>query len=160
MDQTISYRTASDTDLLTICKLGQLLNSVHHAARPDIYSAATLDYSRDFPHWKTSFESPGQVVFLAHVGAHAAGFITASLMSSSGPLMQPMKVVRIGSVCVTEEFWGNGIGRGLVAEVKDWAVGQGAADLRLAVWEFNAHAIRLYAEFGFETRALEMGMRL
>lgn len=160
MDDAITYRHANQQDLLTICQLGQLLNAVHHAARPDIYTDATLDHARDLSHWKSCFESAAQVVFIAHVGAHPAGFITASLSSSAGPLMAPMTIVRIGSVCVAEQFWGNGIGRGLVSQVREWAVEHGAEDIRLAVWTFNEHAIALYTEIGFETRALEMGMRL
>lgn len=160
MEDAITLRQAIKEDLLTICQLGQLLNAVHHAARPDIYTDATLDHSRDLPHWKSCFENPAQVVFIAHVGAQPAGFITASLSSSAGPLMQAMNIVRIGSVCVAEPFWGNGIGRGLVQHVRDWAVKHDAQDIRLAVWTFNEHAIRLYAEIGFETRALEMGMRI
>lgn len=160
MDELISYRTATVDDALTICQLGQVLNAVHHAARPDIYTAATDDYSRDLPHWMNAFGNPGHVVFIAHIGHQAAGFITASLASGTGPLMQPLVSVRIGSVCVTDEFWGKGIGRGLVQKVRDWAIGQGAEDFRLAVWSFNTHAIRLYSELGFETRAFEMGMHL
>jgi len=37
---------------------------------------------------------------------------------------------------------------------------QNAQDLRLTVWPFNERAVRISAEFGFETRALEMGVRL
>lgn len=51
MDTAITYRTATVEDALTICELGQLLNAIHHAARPDIYTAATQDFSRDLPHW-------------------------------------------------------------------------------------------------------------
>jgi ribosomal protein S18 acetylase RimI-like enzyme len=160
MEESISYRVGNVDDLPAICELGQLLNRIHHAERPDIYTAATLDYSRDIPHWMSFFESPGQVVFLAHVGSQAAGFITAGLFAGSGPLMQPLDFVRIGSVCVAEAFWGNGIGRGLIQNVQTWAVERGATDIRLSVWEFNTHAIKLYAELGFETRAFEMGMRL
>lgn len=160
MDNVVRYRTADETDALTICELGQLLNKIHHAARPDIYTAATLDYQRDLPHWMNALVDPAHAVFIAHVGPQAAGFITASLSSGVGPLMQPLKFARIGSVCVAEQFWGNGIGRGLIQHVRDWAVDQGAEDIRLAVWTFNEQAIRLYAELGFETRALEMGMRL
>jgi ribosomal protein S18 acetylase RimI-like enzyme len=111
-------------------------------------------------HWKSCLESAVQVVFMAHAGSYPAGFITASLSSSASSLLQPMKVVRIGSVCVAEQFWGNGIGCGLVHHVREWAVEHAASDIRLTVWTFNEHAIRLYAEIGFETRALEMGMRL
>ncbi|AZD60653.1 GNAT family N-acetyltransferase [Pseudomonas chlororaphis subsp. aurantiaca] len=158
MDETITYRTATVEDALTICELGQLLNAIHHAARPDIYTAATQDFSRDLPHWMSFFEKPTQVVFIAHIGHQAAGFISASLSTSSGPLMQPLDFVRIGSVCVDEQFWGNGIGRTLVRLVQDWAIEHNAKDIRLSVWTFNARATRMYTELGFEPRALEMGM--
>lgn len=160
MDEAITYRAATVEDALSICELGQLLNAVHHAARPDIYAAATQDFSRDLPHWSGLFEKPGQVVFIANVGHQVAAFITASLSASSGPLMQSLNVVRIGSVCVAEQFWGKGIGRRLIQLVKNWAIENDAQDLRLSVWPFNARAARMYTEFGFETRAFEMGMRL
>ncbi len=160
MHASITYRLATPDDALKMCELGQLLNSVHHEARPDIYAAATADFSRDLPHWSGVFEKPGHVVFLASVADQAVAFITASLSASAGPLMQPQNVVRIGSVCVAEPFWGKGIGRALIQRVKDWAIEQDAQDLRLTVWSFNERAARLYAEFGFEPRAFEMGMRL
>lgn len=60
MDQAITYRTATVEDALTICELGQLLNAIHHAVRPDIYTAATQDFSRDLPHWMSFRETdPG-----------------------------------------------------------------------------------------------------
>jgi GNAT superfamily N-acetyltransferase len=160
MEDTITYRTATAEDALAMCELGQLLNSVHHAARPDIYAAATEDVARDLPHWAGVFEKPGQVVFLAQAGDQAVAFLTANVAASSGPLMQPQNVVRIGSICVAEPFWGKGIGQALMQRVKDWAIKQDAQDLRLTVWPFNERAVRMYKEFGFETRALEMGMRL
>ncbi|WP_025111572.1 GNAT family N-acetyltransferase [Pseudomonas sp. H1h] len=160
MDETITYRTATVEDALSMCELGQLLNEVHHTARPDIYAPATVEFSRDLPHWSGLFEKPGHVVFIASVDDQAVAFITASLSASSGPLMQSQNVVRIGSVCVAEPFSGKGIGRGLMALVKNWAVEQDAQDLRLTVWPFNSRAARMYAEFGFEPRAFEMGMRL
>lgn len=160
MDETITYRPATAEDALTLCELGQLLNSVHHAARPDIYAAPTEDFSRDLPHWSGVFEKPNHVAFIAHVGDQPAAFITANLSASSGPLMQPQNVVRIGSVCVAERFSGKGIGRALIQLVKDWGVAHDAQDLRLTVWPFNERAARMYAEFDFENRAVEMGMRL
>jgi ribosomal protein S18 acetylase RimI-like enzyme len=160
MDETITYRIATVDDALSMCALGQLLNEVHHAARPDIYAPATELFSRDRPHWSGLFEKPEHVVFIASAGDQAVAFITASLSASSGPLMQPQNVVRIGSVCVAEQFSGKGIGRGLMDLVKNWAIEQDAQDLRLTVWSFNTRAARMYAEFGFEPRAVEMGMRL
>ncbi|WNZ81956.1 GNAT family N-acetyltransferase [Pseudomonas sp. P108] len=160
MEEVITYRTATAEDARAMCELGQLLNSVHHAARPDIYAAATEDFTRDLPHWAGVFEKAGQIVFIASAGERPVAFITATLSASSGPLMQPQNVVRIGSVCVAEPFWGKGIGRTLIQRVKDWSIAHDAQDLRLTVWPFNERAVRMYAEFGFETRAFEMGVRL
>jgi hypothetical protein len=99
MGKSINCRQANISDVPAICELGQLLNTIHHAVRPDIYTAATQDFSRDAPHWMSFFEEPGQMVFIGHVDG-------------------------------------------------------------VAVWTFNAPAVRLYEEMGFETRAFEMGMPL
>lgn len=160
MGESISYRMATVDDVPTICELGQLLNAVHHTARPDIYTCATPDHLRDMPHWMGFFQHPEQVVFMAHVERQAVGFITVSASSASGPLLLPLKFARVGSVCVAQAYWGRGIGRGLMQQVKEWAIQHDAQDLRLAVWAFNARALRLYEELGFETRAYEMGMQL
>ncbi|MBK5478374.1 GNAT family N-acetyltransferase [Pseudomonas sp. TH21] len=160
MDDAVTYRLATLDDALSLCELGQVLCDVHHAARPDIYAAPTEDFSRDLAHWSGRFEKAGQVVFIAHAGLEAVAFITASLSASSGPLMQPQTVARVGSVCVAEAYWGQGIGRHLMGLVKNWALVNDAQDLRLSVWSFNERAVRMYTELGFERRALEMGMRL
>ncbi|OTP76485.1 hypothetical protein PAMC26577_10475 [Caballeronia sordidicola] len=41
-----------------------------------------------------------------------------------------------------------------------WALEHGAADMRLAVWEFNQQAVDFYQELGYEIRAFEMGKRV
>lgn len=160
MDNTIRYREATPDDVAAICELGQLLNAIHHAERPDIYAAETTDYNRDAPHWRGFLSNPQQVIYLALIDGQPAGFVSAGMFSASGPLLQPMTFARVGSVCVAESFWGKGLGRGLMERVRLWAVARGAKDVRLSVWAFNDRARRLYEELGFETRALEMGMRL
>lgn len=73
-------------------------------AGPGIYTAATHDPLRDTAHWLNGFDEPVQIVFMAHFGGTVAGLIAASLSAGSGPLMQPIRLVRIGSVCVVERF--------------------------------------------------------
>lgn len=46
MGELISYRAANADDVPTICELGQVLNAVHHAARPDIMGTP-LPLNRD-----------------------------------------------------------------------------------------------------------------
>lgn len=154
------YRRATSQDLLAICRLGQQLNSLHHQHRPDIYAPSTGDFDRDSDFWRPSLEGENHAVFLAEQAATVIGFITVQVTESKGSLMQPQRVGRIGSVCVDQAARGQGVGRALMAQAQAWALDQGAADLRLTVWGFNAPAQRLYEELGFEMRAFEMGKRL
>jgi ribosomal protein S18 acetylase RimI-like enzyme len=160
MDNTLRYREATTGDVAAICELGQLLNAIHHAERPDIYAAETTDYSRDASHWQGFLSNPQQVIYLALIDGQPAGFVSAAIFSASGPLLQPMTFARVGSVCVAERFWGKGLGRGLMEQVRAWAVERDAKDIRLSVWAFNDRARRMYEELGYEVRALEMGMGL
>lgn len=61
-------------------------------AGPGIYTAATHDPLRDTAHWLNGFDEPVQIVFMAHFGGTAMGFVTASLSAGSGPLMQPIRL--------------------------------------------------------------------
>ncbi|QJI27440.1 GNAT family N-acetyltransferase [Pseudomonas sp. ADAK18] len=160
MSQGLTYRQATEADLLTLCELGQPLNRLHHQARPDIYTAATEHVGRDQSHWLPSLTNTHQAAFIAEQHGVGIGFITLQLFDPSSPLMQPLRACRIGSVCVLEAQRGQGIGRALMGIAQRWAIEQGAGDLRLTVWSFNEPAQRLYQEMGYEIRAFEMGKRL
>ncbi|MEB0044915.1 MULTISPECIES: GNAT family N-acetyltransferase [unclassified Pseudomonas] len=154
------YRQATTNDLLAVCELGQQLNSLHHQERPDIYAPATEDFARDSMHWQPCINGERQVTFIAEQAGRAVGFVTVQVTQINSPLMQPQRVGRVGSVCVNDSARGQGIGRALMSLAQTWAIEQGATDLRLTVWAFNATALRLYEELGYEMRALEMGKRL
>ncbi|MDZ7811599.1 MAG: GNAT family N-acetyltransferase [Ideonella sp.] len=66
----------------------------------------------------------------------------------------------MNSVCVVEAARGQGIGRGLIGQAEQWAQSQGATDIRLTVWTFNATAQGLYEELGYAPRSLNMGKPL
>ncbi|AMV44726.1 GNAT family N-acetyltransferase [Paraburkholderia caribensis] len=160
MTHPISYRRASIEDVFTICELGQILNASHHLARPDIYADAAAEFGRDKPHWLSSLEGEDRAAFLAEIGSKPVGFITIQVVRPISPLLQPMVVGRIGSVAVSEEIRGRGVGSCLIQLAEEWARKQGATDIRLTVWEFNEQAVDLYQELGYEIRAFEMGKRI
>lgn len=47
-----------------------------------------------------------------------------------------------------------------MAMAEAWAIASGAVDMRLNVWRFNAAAVHLYEELGYEVRTLHMGKSL
>lgn len=71
-----------------------------------------------------------------------------------------MTVGRIGSVAVSEQLRGRGVGSTLMKLAEQWARENGANDVRLTVWAFNEQAVGLYRELGYELRAFEMGKQL
>jgi GNAT superfamily N-acetyltransferase len=160
MTEPISYRRASIDDILTVCELGQILNAVHHQARPDIYANATAEFARDKPHWLSSFQGEDRAMFLAEHDSMAVGFITVQVTRPTSPLLQTLTVGRIGSVAVLERVRGRGVGSKLMKLAEEWARENGANDVRLTVWAFNEQAVDLYQELGYEIRAYEMGKQL
>ncbi|RKT10297.1 ribosomal protein S18 acetylase RimI-like enzyme [Paraburkholderia sp. RAU2J] len=160
MTDSISYRRATIDDILKICELGQILNAIHHQARPDVYANATEEFARDKPHWLSSLQGEDRAMFLAEHGSTAVGFITVQVMQPTSPLLQPLTVGRIGSVAVLERLRGRGVGSTLMKLAEEWARKNGANDMRLTVWAFNEQAVDLYQELGYELRAFEMGKQL
>jgi ribosomal protein S18 acetylase RimI-like enzyme len=157
MIEPISYRRATIDDILTVCELGQILNTLHHQARPDIYASATAEFARDKPHWLSSLQGEDRAMFLAEHGVVAVGFVTVQLMQPISPLLQPLIVGRIGSIAVSERLRGRGVATALMKLAEEWARTNGAHDMRLSVRAFNQQAIDLYNDLGYELRAFEMG---
>lgn len=153
------YREATTSDLPFICILGQVVNLLHHEAWPQIFSPAS-DPQRDALYWSKSIGTENSTIFVAEKSGEIVGFVSVSVTTENLSLLQPMRFARVGSVCVAEDFRGQGIGRELMAQVEHWAAANIAADIRLSVWAFNQPALRLYEELGYEVRSLYLGKEL
>jgi GNAT superfamily N-acetyltransferase len=153
---TMLIREATAQDLHAICLLGQEVNRLHHDAWPRIFAPPTQP-AHDASHWQQSIAKPDATTFVAEQSGEVVAFITVSLAVESNPLLQPMRVARIGSVCVTASVRRHGIGRALMARVEQWAHERAAADIWLNVWAFNAEALRFYESLGYAVRSHGMG---
>ena len=152
-------RRAIAEDVPVICELAQELNRLHHAAWPAIF-APDSGPSHDELHWRQSVLGQGNAAFVAEVESQVVGFITITVVDEDHILVQPIRFARINSVCVAQTTRGKGIGSSLMAAAEEWSISQGASDLRLVVYAFNANAVRLYEELGFAVRSHAMGKPL
>ena len=156
----IHYREATAGDLSAICALGMQVNTLHHDAFPQIF-APPADPLRDSAHWAASLAQPLATTFVAEVEpGRLAGFVTVAIQDETHSLMQPVRIGRIGTVGVTREWRGQGIGRALMQQAQDWVQARGGIELRLHVWAFNEAARRLYDELGYELRMLTLAKPL
>lgn len=156
----VRYREAIESDLPAICALGMEVNTLHHEAFPRHF-AAPADPQRDSAHWAASLAQPTATTFVAELEpGQLAGFVTVAIQDEAHSLLQPMRIGRIGTVGVTPEWRGHGVGRALMQQAHDWARARGATELRLHVWAFNEAARRLYEELGYELRMLTLAKPL
>jgi ribosomal protein S18 acetylase RimI-like enzyme len=148
----IRYREATEADLDAICALGMQVNLLHHEAFPRVF-AGPADPRRDAVHWTASIAQPMAATFVAEPqGAALAGFVTVAVGDETHSLFQSQRNGRVGTLGVSPEWRGQGIGRALMQHAQDWASARGAMELRLNVWAFNDSALRLYRELGYEMR--------
>ena len=159
-DTAIQYREAIESDLPAICALGMEVNTLHHEAFPRHF-AAPADPLRDSAHWAASLAQPMATIFVAELEpGQLAGFVTVAVQDEVHSLLQPIRIGRVGTVGVTSEWRGHGIGRALMRHAQDWVQTRGGIELRLNVWAFNEPARRLYEELGYELRLLTLAKPL
>jgi ribosomal protein S18 acetylase RimI-like enzyme len=155
----ILFRTADELDLPAMCELGQEVNLIHYQAWPNIFAPPSPP-ERDRALWAKSVGDANATAILPLQGDTAIGFINASIHNETRSLAQPLRYCQIGSICVSADHRGLGIGSALMHEIESWAQQKQAQDLRLQVWKFNERAVRLYEELGFGIRSFSMGKLL
>ena len=152
-------REAQASDLPAICGLGEEVNAIHHAAFPQIFAGrAASDAAAS--HWSNSIARDNATTFVAEQDGEVVGFVTVGVSDESSPLLQPIRVGRVGSIGVTEAARGRGIGSDLMRHAQAWLANRGAQEVRLNVWQFNARALRLYQGLGYEVRSVQLARRL
>jgi ribosomal protein S18 acetylase RimI-like enzyme len=155
LQKSPSYRRATVADLSSICELGQVVNRLHHEAWPHIF-VPTPERAEEEAHWLKSLQGEAAATFLASVDGAIVGFVTVHILQEHHCLLQPVQFARVGTLCVSERMRGHGIGPALMEHAERWAVTCGAIDIRLEVWKFNAFAVRLYEELGYEIQSFAM----
>jgi len=156
----LRYREAKESDVPAICELGEQVNALHHRAFPKIF-ATTGEPGQDAAHWLNSIAKADAITYVAADAAMVMGFVTVSIVNEPPhTLLQPLRYGRVGSIAVTEKMQGQGIGRELMRLAQDWVCARDGVEVRLNVWAFNAKALRMYEELGYETRSLLLAKKL
>jgi ribosomal protein S18 acetylase RimI-like enzyme len=155
----LNYREAKESDIVAICELGEEVNAVHHHAFPQIF-AGPGERDRDAAHWLNGISKPDAITFVAEESESILGFVNVSIVNETHSLLKPLRFGRVGSLSVTENRRGQGIGRELMIRAQEWVTSRGGTEVRLNVWAFNTRALRMYEELGYETRSLFLAKEL
>jgi ribosomal protein S18 acetylase RimI-like enzyme len=154
-----NIREALASDLPAICVLGEEVNAIHHAAFPHVFAGRGAPDAAA-SHWSNSIAQANATTFVAEHENQLIGFVTVGISDESHPLLQPVRVGRVGSIGVAEAARGRGVGSELMRRAQAWLASRGAQEVRLNVWQFNAGALRLYQRLGYEVRSVQLARRL
>ena len=113
------YRESTEADLDAICELGEEVNEVHHRAFPQIFAGAG-EKNRDATHWLSSIAKPDAITIIAEDAGSIVGFVNVNIVNETHTLLQPLRIGRVGSVSVTANRRGQGIGRELMRLAQEW----------------------------------------
>ena len=158
MDITIRPATAQDYD--DLCEIIAEVDALHREQCPHIFQkppgpararAYILDVLADGNHGLFVAEADGRVAGFLHVIAQDALPI---------PILVPRRLAMVDNLAVRRDLRRLGIGRSLMDRAEAWAREQGAAELELHVFEFNAGAIAFYRSLGYETCTRRMSKGL
>ena len=100
-------------------------------------------------------DAPDVALMVAESGGAVIGSGYARIEKAK-PYHRHANFAYLGFMYVLPAFRGKGVNRLLLAELDDWASGQGIKELRLDVYNRNEPAIRAYEKAGFVAHMLEM----
>ena len=158
MDVRIRPATMADYDAL--CALFEEVDAPHREALPHIFRAPDGPArARDYIAGIVSDEN--RALLVAESGGAIIGFVHVDAISARDiPILVPRRYAMIDSVVVTAAARRRGVGRRLMAAAEQWALGIGATQVELSVWEINAGARAFYESLGYATMTRRMARPL
>ncbi|MFZ6862300.1 GNAT family N-acetyltransferase [Undibacterium sp. Ji67W] len=146
---SLSIRAAISADIDGICSLSQQINQQHHLAAPQVF-VENIDPTFERIFWKARLDLPENVHLIAEIGGVMIGYITASINETmKNPFLHTNKICRIGTIVVDQHHHHTGIGKAMMDAACQWGKQNGAAEVRLEVFDFNSNAIQFYDSLGF-----------
>lgn len=145
MPINITYREAEPSDagkFLEYCKIvgAETDNLTFGAEGLSLSISQEADFIRKFA------GNPGSIMLVAFDEGELIGTGAVSVVSGKPRFAHRREI----AISVRKDYWGKGIGTGLMNLLLDFAKKSGAEVLELEVRSDNEAAIALYKKFGFE----------
>ena len=145
MPINITYREAEPSDagkFLEYCKIvgAETDNLTFGAEGLSLSISQEADFIRKFA------GNPGSIMLVAFDEGELIGTGAVSVISGKPRFAHRREI----AISVRKDYWGKGIGTGLMNLLLDFAKKSGAEVLELEVRSDNEAAIALYKKFGFE----------
>lgn len=158
MDLTIRPATAQDYD--DLCEIIAEVDEMHRRQCPHIFQKPPGP-ARERAYIQGLLADEDHGLFVAESGGRVAGFLHVVVHDTPPiPILVPRRLAVVDNLVVRRDLRRAGIGRALMERAEQWAREQGATEIDLTVFEFNAGAIAFYRSLGYETRTRRMSKAL
>ena len=150
--QKILIRRAELIDNDGIIKLLMQIAELHHKNRPDIFKEGSKKYNKD--EFEAMLKDETRPVFVAvDENNTVLGYCFCMIIKyTAHSVIKDYNSLYIDDFCVDENCRGQGVGKKLFTEVKEYAKQTNVYNIDLNVWEFNENAMKFYEKCGFKTQ--------
>lgn len=146
----MQVRLAVEADKSAINELRRQVKLLHTAGAPDFFAEGFPQELADY--LNVLFMQENGEVIVAEREGEIVGFACLSYVERPATVFRnAMKFCGIEEIGVDEHCRRQGVGRALMAFIKDRAAEKGFPRLELNMWEFNEGALRFYESIGFRT---------
>ena len=151
-----SVRAASSDDYDAFCALVVQADKHHAAGLPRLFREASGP-ARPRAVYDEILASPEKTLLAAELEGRVVGLVSVELRSPPEyPILVPRRFGYVEDLVVDAEARRRGVGRALMAAAEAWIVSQGGSECRLNVYSFNAAALALYEELGYEPLSVQL----
>ncbi len=151
----MNIRLAAERDILALGELLLQVAEVHHALRPDLFSAGAQKYNAE--QLSAMLHDPERPVFVAETDHKVVGHLFCTLREYGGEgVFVPYRTLYIDDFCIDEAYRGRGVGTQLYQYAQHFAKENGCYNLTLNVWTANQGAVDFYTACGMSPQRLVM----
>ena len=136
--------------------LAREVHSLHVAWRPDIYEMPRELYPLERFHEGLEAGS----LYVARQESGVVGYVAIKIRDYDWAGMVPRRVLFVDEICVSKAHRRQGVGRAIMASLRELARAETCTDMQLGVYPQNRDAVAFYEACGFSLQSVTMSAKL
>lgn len=152
----IVLEKATPEDQEAINALAMEVHSLHVAWRPDIYEMPRELYPAD--RFQEGLEAGS--LYVARRENEVLGYAAIKTRDYDWAGMVPRRVLFVDELCVSKAHRRQGVGRAMMAALRELARAKDCTDIQLGVYPQNREAVAFYEACGFSLQSVTMSKKL
>lgn len=152
----IALEKATPADREAVNALAMEVHSLHAAWRPDIYEMPWELYPME--RFQEGLEAGS--LYVARRKNGVVGYAGIKIRDYDWAGMVPRRVLFVDELCVSKTCRRQGVGRAMMASLRELARTQSCTDIQLGVYPQNREAVAFYEACGFSLQSITMSAKL